>query len=154
MVEITHVERADGMTGCRWIPWLPLTTWNRGEMPVNHRNLEIKWHRRSYSRRKKTSEKPRKTKKTERVLLFRKQTYWRHRGIKFIWILSSVNFFYMLVPSDRDARLYILHGFLVSKETVVLRRWERWKQKFGFIKRVDKGWITAVKDLESWRFER
>ena len=30
----------------------------------------------------------------------------------------------------------------------------RLKQKFGFIKRVDKGWITTVKDLESWRFER
>ena len=45
-------------------------------------------------------------------------------------------------------------GFLVSKETVVLRRWERSKQKFGFIKRVDKGWITTVKDLETWRFER
>ena len=29
--------------------------------------------------------------------------------------------------------------FLVSKETVVLRRWEGSKQKFGFIKRVDKG---------------
>ena len=28
------------------------------------------------------------------------------------------------------------------------------KQKFGFIKRVDEGWITTVKDLESWRFER
>jgi len=28
------------------------------------------------------------------------------------------------------------------------------KIKFGFIKRVDKGWITTVKDLESWRFER
>ena len=27
--------------------------------------------------------------------------------------------------------------FLVSKETVVLRRWERSKQKFGFIKRVE-----------------
>ena len=26
--------------------------------------------------------------------------------------------------------------------------------KFGFIKRVDKGEITTVKDLESWRFER
>ena len=46
------------------------------------------------------------------------------------------------------------NGFLVSKETVVLRRWERAKQKFGFIKRVAKGWITTVKDLESWRFER
>ena len=31
------------------------------------------------------------------------------------------------------------NGFLVSKETVVLRRWGRSKQKFGFIKRVDKG---------------
>ena len=39
-----------------------------------------------------------------------------------------------------------LNGFLVSKETVVLRRWERSKQKFRFIKRVDKGWITTVKD--------
>ena len=29
--------------------------------------------------------------------------------------------------------------FLVSKETVVLRRWQSSKQKFGFIKRVDKG---------------
>ena len=44
--------------------------------------------------------------------------------------------------------------FLVSKETVVLRRWEGSKQKFGFIKGVDKGEITTVKDLESWRFER
>jgi len=28
------------------------------------------------------------------------------------------------------------------------------RKKMGFIKRVDKGWITTVKDLESWRFER
>ena len=33
----------------------------------------------------------------------------------------------------------VIYGFLVSKETAVLRRWERSKQKFGFIKRVDKG---------------
>ena len=33
----------------------------------------------------------------------------------------------------------VMHGFLVSKETVVLHRWGlRSKQKFGFIKRVDK----------------
>ena len=33
-----------------------------------------------------------------------------------------------------------VNGFLVSKETVVLRRWERSNQKsFGFFKRVDKG---------------
>ena len=43
----------------------------------------------------------------------------------------------------------LVNEFLVSKETVVLRRWERSKQKFGFIKRVDKGRITTVKDLES-----
>ena len=48
---------------------------------------------------------------------------------------------------QRNPSLY--HKFLVSKETVVLRRWERSKQKFGFIKRVDKGEITTVKDLES-----
>ena len=35
--------------------------------------------------------------------------------------------------------VYNKMSFLVSKETVVLRRWERSKQKFGFIKRVDKG---------------
>ena len=44
--------------------------------------------------------------------------------------------------------LYNIKKFLVSKETVVLRRWERSKQTFGFIKRVDKGEITTVKDLE------
>ena len=27
-------------------------------------------------------------------------------------------------------------------------------QKYGFIKQVDKGWITNVKDLESWCLER
>ena len=35
--------------------------------------------------------------------------------------------------------VFFVNEFLVSKETVVLRRWERSKQKFGFIKRVDKG---------------
>jgi len=32
---------------------------------------------------------------------------------------------------------FFSNGFLVSKETVVLRLWERSKQKFGFIKRVE-----------------
>ena len=48
-----------------------------------------------------------------------------------------------LVAKRKSASLTItakaLNEFLVSKETVVLRRWERSKQKFGFIKRVDKG---------------
>ena len=39
--------------------------------------------------------------------------------------------------------------FLVPKETVVLRRWESDSGKFAFIKRVDKGRITTVNDLES-----
>ena len=63
-----------------------------------------------------------------------------------------------MVSSCTDGSLsfksVMLSEFLVSKETVVLRRWERSKQKFGFIKWVDKGWITTVKDIESWRFER
>ena len=80
-------------------------------------------------------------------------------------IVSSVGF-YRLVPNTRffsgqsrfhdgfillptqDQRMQLLASivrlifateFLVSKEPVVLRRWERSKQKFGFIKRVDKG---------------
>ena len=43
----------------------------------------------------------------------------------------------------------LAYKFLVSKETVVLRRWESETGKFGFIKRVDKGRITIVNDLES-----
>ena len=35
-------------------------------------------------------------------------------------------------------KLNVGYGFLVSKETVVLRPWGRSKQKFGFIKRVDE----------------
>ena len=31
-----------------------------------------------------------------------------------------------------------IDSFLISKEIAVLRRWERSKQKFGFIKQVDK----------------
>ena len=43
------------------------------------------------------------------------------------------------------SRVTLQCKFLVSKETVVLRRWERSKQKFGFIKRVDKGEILPRK---------
>ena len=46
------------------------------------------------------------------------------------------------ILSNAAARLkdnpYQGNEFLVSKETVVLRRWERSKQKYGFVKRVDK----------------
>ena len=46
-------------------------------------------------------------------------------------VKSFGNIKFMNDPYDKE--------ILVSKETVVLRRWERSKQKFGFIKRVDKG---------------
>ena len=58
-----------------------------------------------------------------------------------LWDCATAGFFF---PDSVD-----YNKFLVSKETVVLRRWERSKQKFGFIKRVDKGEITTAKDLES-----
>ena len=48
----------------------------------------------------------------------------------------------------------IVYTFLVSKETVELRRWESETKKFGFIIQVDKGRITTVKQFESLRFER
>ena len=43
------------------------------------------------------------------------------------------------MKEEAGRRFFFVNEFLVSKETVVLRRWERSKQKFGFIKRVDKG---------------
>ena len=50
-----------------------------------------------------------------------------------IILMRSINFCH-----EQDSKS-LFKGFLVSKETVVLRRWERSRQKFGFIKRVDKG---------------
>ena len=56
-------------------------------------------------------------------------------------------------PMKRKEKIHqmiiIIVNYYCSKETLVLRRWERSKQKFGFIKRVDNGLITTVKDLES-----
>ena len=44
----------------------------------------------------------------------------------------------------------------MNRKLLVLYNFATTKQKFGFIKRVDKGWITTVTDLgtQSWRFER
>ena len=59
-----------------------------------------------------------------------------------------------------------LELLICLKDSAILRDKKKWKGiskikeklisqlKFGFIKRVDKGEITTVKDLESWRFER
>ena len=41
----------------------------------------------------------------------------------------------------------------LKKETLVLRPCESETWKFGFIKQVDKGQFTTVKDLNSWRLE-
>ena len=92
--------------------------------------------------------------------------FWKKRWRETILYLKYCVSFYVLMPFPRietfrtffffllyETRLFFT-GFLVSKETVVLRRWGRLKQKFGFIERVDKCWITTVKDLESRRFER
>ena len=98
-----------------------------------------------------------------RPLTFKSHTRTRSRIWRspIIWLrqgLTAVNLFKAFTFNVEGSLLAYwvncLFGFLVSKETVVLRRWGRSKQKFGFIKWVDKGWITTVKDLESWRFER
>ena len=55
------------------------------------------------------------------------------RYLQYVLIILVVIIILILENSPRN------NEFLVSKETVVLRRWERSKQKFGIIKRVDKG---------------
>jgi len=70
-------------------------------------------------------------------------------GFFFFFIIFCDRF--VLACLFRDFEVpdsWLVHGFLVSRETVALRRWERWKQKFGFIKRVDKSWIITVKGLD------
>ena len=49
----------------------------------------------------------------------------------------------------KSTRPCFINKILVSKETVVLRRWWEIETEIDFIKRVDKGRITTVKDLES-----
>ena len=54
---------------------------------------------------------------------------------------------YAYVVHTTAKQAFHMNKFLVSKETVVLRRWGRSKQKFGFIKRVDKGEIHSDEGL-------
>jgi len=60
-----------------------------------------------------------------------------HKVIYYLLQQSLLVIFFP--PEFENVRHYYSNDFLVSKETVVLRPWERSKQKFGFIKRVDKG---------------
>ena len=55
--------------------------------------------------------------------------------------------------AEEQEFLWEINEFLVSKETVVLRRWERSKQKFGFIKRVDKTKFTLKYAFQVWKME-
>jgi len=82
----------------------------------------------------------------------------------YAWISINNSYSYQILSSNwnwkisrvlwmADIRI-LIDRFLISKETVVLRRWERSKQKFGCIKQVDKDWTTTVEDLESRRLER
>ena len=50
---------------------------------------------------------------------------------------------------SRSVKTLVSVKNLVSKETVVLRRYESETRKFCAIKRVDEGRITTMKDLES-----
>ena len=50
--------------------------------------------------------------------------------------------------------IYFLKGLRNGEGLVGLNSPSFLKQKFGSIKQVDKGWITTMKDLESWRFKR
>ena len=59
-----------------------------------------------------------------------------YSGVRVAAFFEEMSHFLAFVVKQRKT---LVHEFLVSKETVVLRRWERSKQKFGFIKRVDKG---------------
>jgi len=76
-----------------------------------------------------------------------------HGGYSYQILSSNWNWKISRVLWMADIRI-LIDRFLISKETVVLRRWERSKQKFGCIKQVDKDWTTTVEDSESWRLER
>ena len=67
------------------------------------------------------------------------ETYPFHPPALFTsFAINQFQYIYKTV-ADISCMWCLHYGFLVSKETVVLRRWERSKQKSGFIKRVDKG---------------
>ena len=50
------------------------------------------------------------------------------------------------------AAISAIVSYVQLKNFLTVGEWN--KKSFFFIKRVDEGWITTVKDLESWRFER
>ena len=71
------------------------------------------------------------------------QPQWKQRR-EDSQVLRQIYIFQKKTVEVSSNHHYPLNKFQVSKETVVLRRWQRSKQKFGFIKRVDKGEITTV----------
>ena len=93
-----------------WLNWSPL--WGE-KCNLNNDSFEIS------SKYQKKNNKTKEQKQIDTVRLFSKN--------RELWFWSSP-----VKPgyyAQTHARLDY-DGFLVSKETVVLRRWERWKQKF------------------------
>ena len=65
---------------------------------------------------------------------------------KFLNIYFTI-FFYESLNKKSQAKQ--MDNLRVSKDTVVLPRWEMETWKGGFIKRVDTGPSTTMKDLET-----
>ena len=88
-----------------------------------------------------------------RRLAFHARQFTKHRqnlqGMQVCGWKKSIRMAFILVACEM--RKFTVDKFLVSKHTVVLCRRESETWKFVFTKRVDKGRITTVKDLESWR---
>ena len=74
-------------------------------------------------------------KKTATTTTYTKKFAFNNKIDPFHKWLPIINSFVIIKISLTN----LVFEFLVSRETVVLRRWERSKQEFGFIKRVDKG---------------
>ena len=69
---------------------------------------------------------------------------WQRRMLEALWTGPS---------KSSSHSLKWIKG-VVSKETVVLRRWGSSRQEFGFINGVDNVKWPPYRDSKSWRFER
>ena len=63
--------------------------------------------------------------------------------------MNNFRYFKFLLYPLQGSIALVKTKFLVSKETVVLRRWERSKQKFGFIEGVDFTFINSFDKTKS-----
>ena len=77
-----------------------------------------------------------------------------------LFIISSLSLFFIIIILFTEKKVNQIIYIQPFKQVTVSSNFGSnlystywFIQKFGFIKQVDKGWITTVKDLESWRFE-